>query len=347
MRVCVVGFGTVGRWVVDALARRGDGLRARYGAGIELVGVANARDGFVHREDGLRPSALLDLANAGRPITDAAGVRQWPTAAEGLREVEADLLIETSASPAAGGEPGLTHIREALGRGCGVITSNKWPVALAGLELVSLARERGVPFRAEATVMSGTPVLGPLTEGLAGATPTAVRGVLNATVNAVLTDMRDGATYRQALAAAQAAGLAEPDPTADVEGHDSMAKLMILSALVFERQLRVDEVARRGIADLGEAELAGQEQRVLREVATLRVRGEGGLEAEVAPQLLDPGDPLARVDGRLNAIECQADPLGTIRIAGPGAGPELAGQGCLSDLIAVARREVGRGRRPL
>ena len=69
--------------------------------------------------------------------------------------------------------------------------------------------------------------------------------------------MRDGATYRQALAAAQAAGLAEPDPTADVEGHDSMAKLMILSALVFERQLRVDEVARRGIADLGEAELAG------------------------------------------------------------------------------------------
>ena len=67
----------------------------------------------------------------------------------------------------------------------------------------------------------------------------------------------------------------------------------------------------------------------------------------MAPQLLDPGDPLARVDGRLNAIECQADPLGTIRIAGPGAGPELAGQGCLSDLIAVARREVGRERRPL
>jgi homoserine dehydrogenase len=339
MRICVVGLGTVGGWLVDVLARRGQELRVAHGLNIDLVGVAHARDGFVYGPDGLDPSTLIDLSSSGRPITDHPGVARWRTAAEAVREIETDLLIETSASPAIDGQPGLTHMREALRRGIGVITSNKWPVALAGLELARLAGEQRVPFRAEATVMSGTPALGALTEGLAGARPKAVRGVLNATVNAILTDMRTGATYRKALAAAQAAGLAEPDPAEDVEGHDSVAKLMILSALVFGRQLCVDEVARRGIADVGEEQLAGEEQRVLKEVAALRVNGDGGVEAEVAPQLLDPGDPLARVDGRLNAIECQADPLGTIRIAGPGAGPELAGQGCLSDLIAVARWE--------
>ena len=141
-------------------------------------------------------------------------------------------------------------MREALGRGIPVVTSNKWPVARFGTELRDLARQGGVAFRAESTVMSGTPLLGPLTEGLAGATPLSVRGVVNATANSILTDMAAGASYDDALEAAQAAGLAEPDPSADVDGHDSVAKAMILSGLVFDRGLDLEEVERRGISDL-------------------------------------------------------------------------------------------------
>ena len=74
----------------------------------------------------------------------------------------------------ADGEPGLTHMREALGRGIPVVTSNKWPVALHGAELATLARSQGAAFRAESTVMSGTPVLSALTEGLAGTVPVAL-----------------------------------------------------------------------------------------------------------------------------------------------------------------------------
>ena len=107
------------------------------------------------------------------------------------------------ASPPADGEPGLTHMREALGRGIPVVTSNKWPVALRGVELAAQARNHGVAFRAESTVMSGTPVLGALTEGLAGAVPVALRGVLNATVNVILSLMADGTSYEDALAQAQ------------------------------------------------------------------------------------------------------------------------------------------------
>ena len=138
-----------------------------------------------------------------------------------------------TASPPAGGEPGLTHMREALQRRIPVVTSNKWPVALHGAELAALARRQGVAFRAESTVMSGTPVLSALADGMAGAVPGGLRGVLNATANAILSQMADGIPYADALAEAQRAGLAKPDPAADVEGHDTVAKVMVLSALVF------------------------------------------------------------------------------------------------------------------
>src|SRR5580692_11643563 len=222
-------------------------IASRYGCAITVVGIANARDGFVYDERGLDLGSVLAAAESGRPITDQRGARAWPGAIEGLRGTEADLLVEVTASPPAGGEPGLTHMREALQRRIAVVTSNKWPVALHGAELAALARRQGVAFRAESTVMSGTPVLSALAEGMAGAVPGGLRGVLNATANAILSRMADGIGYADALAEAQRAGLAEPDPAADVEGHDAAAKVMILSALVFGRQLTLEQVACRGI----------------------------------------------------------------------------------------------------
>lgn len=208
---------------------------------------SSARDGFIYHPDGLDLPSILAAAAAGRPITQQPGVRVWPSAIDGLRATDADLLVEVTGSPPADGEPGLTHMREALQRKIPVVTSNKWPVALHGTELAALAHRQQVAFRAESTVMSGTPVLSTLTEGLAGTVPAALRGVLNATANYILSQMAGGTSYEQALARAQRAGLAEPDPAADVEGHDAVAKVMALSALVFGRQLRREQVTCQGI----------------------------------------------------------------------------------------------------
>jgi homoserine dehydrogenase len=269
-------------------------------------------------------------------------VRAWPTALDGLRATEADLLVQVAASPPHDGEPGVAHMREALGRGIPVVTSDKWPVALHGVELAALARSRGVAFRAESCVMSGTPLLGSLVDGLAGAIPIGLRGLLNATANFILTRMAEGRSYEEALAEAQAAGLAERDPAADVDGGDTVAKVMILSALVFGRQLRPEDVGCRGITDVARSQLeraAASGDRV-KHVATLEFSepdGAGDVLARVAPEALGPDDPLARIDGTTNAVAFRASPVGGVMIAGPGAGPELAGQGVLSDLIAVAR----------
>jgi homoserine dehydrogenase len=263
-----------------------------------------------------------------------------------LRHVDADVLVEATSSPASDAEPGYRHIREALHRDRAVVTSNKWPVALHGVELMQLARARGVAFRAEATVLSGTPVLSTLLEGLAGARPIAVRGILNATSNFIVSEMRRGVTYAAALVTAQQTGLAERDPAADVEGHDAVAKLMILAGLVFGRQLRIDQVVRRGITDLEASELdaARLAGACLRPLATLRFSGpdgQGDVEARVEPAALGPTDPLAGVDGVDNAVLAEMDPIGMVTIIGPGAGLPLAGQGVLADVIAIARQRRG------
>ena len=346
VRIWVVGFGTVGGWVVRALDAQQERLADRYGFVPVVVGVANARDGFVHRASGLDLPALLDLAARRRPLTELPGAGHLPTALEGLRATEGDLLVEATASPGADGEPGYAHMREALGRRIPVVTSNKWPVALHGVELVELARLHGVAFRAESTVMSGTPVLSTLVDGLAGTTPTALLGILNATANYILSAMTSGRSYEDALAEAQASGLAERDPAADVDGHDTVAKTMILAALVLGSQLRPEQVARRGITGVTRAELdkAARTGARIKLVASLEPSPDG-LEARVEPAQLAAGDPLARVDGVTNAVVCRAEPVGEVTIIGPGAGPELAGQGVLSDLIAVASATPALDRR--
>jgi homoserine dehydrogenase len=336
----------VGQWLVRAIDSQAERLAARYGIGVTVVGLANARDGFVYDGNGLELRSVLGLASEGRSIAEQPGVRCWPSTIEGLRATEADLLVEVAASPFTDGEPGFAHMREALERGIPVVTSNKWPVALRGVELAELARSRRVAFRAESTVMSGTPVLSALVDGLAGTVPIALRGLLNATTNFILSRLAEGESYEQALVEAQRAGLAERDPAADVEGHDAVAKVMILSALVFGRQLRREQVACRGITDIARAEIdrAASSGARLKHVAALDFSepdGAGNVIARVEPELVRHDDPLANIEGTINAVVCRASPIGEVTIIGPGAGPRLAGQGVFSDLIAVARSRAG------
>jgi homoserine dehydrogenase len=312
LRIWLVGFGTVGQWLVRALDSQAERLASRYGVAVRLVGLANARDGFIYDGNGLDLASVLARTAGGGSIALQPGVRCWPSAIEGLRATEADLLVEVTASPSADGEPGLAHMREALGRRIPVVTSNKWPVALRGVELATLARDRGVAFCAESTVMSGTPLLRALVDGLAGATPIALRGLLNATANFILSRMAQGTPYQDALAEAQRAGLAERDPAAC-----------------------------RGITDIARSEIdqAAVTGARLKHVATLDFSepdGAGDVSARVEPELVFRDDPLANVEGTTNAVECRASPIGQVTIIGPGAGAQLAGQGVLSDVIAVA-----------
>jgi homoserine dehydrogenase len=350
VRVSIVGLGAVGEWVLRALDRQRSRLRDEHGVEFSVVALATRSDGFVHRAEGIDPAEALAARGSGASLETLAGASVWPDALAGLKATETDILVEVSQSPPSDGEPGLSHVHEALGRGISVATSNKWPIALRGVELKRLAALRGASLRAEATVMSGTPVLSALAGGLGGATALRLRAVLNATVNYICSRLAEGVTYSDALADAERLGLAEPDPSSDVDGFDSAAKLMILAGLVFDVQLTLDDVERRGISTLAQTEIdaARAQGRRIREVATLDP-GAGRASVEAIP--LAAGDPLFAVEGTTNVIHLEAEPLGSVSISGPGAGPRMAGQGVLADLIMLAghhaawRSGPARGRR--
>jgi homoserine dehydrogenase len=346
IRLAIVGFGTVGHWLAEVVHRRRRWLEESCGVEVAVVAVATRREGFVHREAGLDVPTLLALSAGGRPLAEHPGARRWATALEGMVATESDVLAEASNTDPRQPEPASSHIRQALTRGTHVITSSKGACAASAVELLALARARGAQLRMESTVMSGTPVLSTIREGLAGARVTALRGILNGTTNAILTSMAEGLDYRGALAAAQARGYAEPDPADDVEGHDSVAKARILAAIAFGATVGVDQVFRRGITGTSSREVleAVRDGARVKLVVTIvpatpdpRTAGSVPVEIRVEPVALPLADPLARVDGVMNALAIETDTVEEVIVIGPGAGPSQAGQGMFADLAAIAR----------
>jgi len=229
LRLSLLGFGTVGQWLAEALHRQQAWLQHEFGLVVTLISVATAHHGFIYRGDGLDIPTLLDLVATRQPLTAHPKVTHWTNVFEGLQATGGDVLAEATGASLRTGEPGLSYIRAALSQGMHVVTSSKGPIALAGLELLSLARAQGVQLRMESTVMSGTPVLSTIREGMAGTRIRAIRGILNGTANSILSAMAQGQGYAEGLAEAQAQGYAEADPTDDVEGYDTVAKTLILA----------------------------------------------------------------------------------------------------------------------
>src|SRR6266571_4135296 len=355
LRLALLGFGTVGQWLAEALHTQRAWLQHEFGVVVTIISVATAHHGLIYRDDGLDIPTLLELVETQQPLTAHPKVTQWTNVLEGLQATGGDVLAEATGATLRNGEPGLSYIRAALSQGMDVVTSSKGPMALAGLELLSLARAQSGQLPMESTVMSGTRVLSTIREGMAGTRIRAIRGILNGTANSILSAMALGHGYAEALAQTQAMGYAETDPTDDVEGDDTVAKTLILAAVVFGRALTPEQVVRRGITTISREQMqqALDEGQRIKHVASLRLLSTDGkevsretadskfvptlLEARVEPLALPLSDPLAHIDGLLNAIAIQTDTPQKVMVIGPGAGRFQAGQGMLADLIAIAK----------
>lgn len=333
----LVGFGNVGQGLARILLEKRDTLRTRFGFEYSVVFVATGSRNAICDPGGVNLAALLDeVARKGhlRDYPETSG----KNTVDCLRTCGARIVAETTPTNLETGEPGLTHIREALSAGSHVVTSNKGPLAVALRELEALAAKKGARFRYEGTVLSGTPVINLAREALAGCDVQHVTGIVNGTTNFVLTRMEEGMEYGEALAEAQRLGYAEADPTADVEGWDAAVKISLLASLLLETPLPVAEVKRRGISGI----TADQVKKALAAGKRIKLLGElhrnGGLvEGRVSPRELPGNHPLAGVSGAANALTLTTDNLGDVTIVGPGAGRTETGQALLADILAIAR----------
>lgn len=335
----LLGFGNVGKALVRLLIEKRDMLHDRYGIDWQITGVASRRLGWIAGPDGLDPDALLrgefpaSLADSG-----ADPVRRW------LETARADVLFENSSLNAETGQPAIHHLRTALDMGAHAITANKGPIVHAYRELRDLARQRGKRFLFESTVMDGAPIFSLFRDALPAATIVRFRGILNSTTNYILTRMEAGLDFDAAVREAQAIGIAETDPSADVDGWDATVKVVALATVLMDSPLDPARVERSGIRGLTsqavrDALADGFRYKL---VCTAERDGDGAIRARVGMEKVSLTDPLASVAGTSSLVHFETDVLPGLTLTEHNPGPKTTAYGLLADFVNALGTEERR-----
>lgn len=313
----LMGLGVVGGGVFTALRDKKEILARKIGCPIILRKV------------------LVRNPQKPRPFTiDPSLLTTNPQ--EILSDPEVDIVVEVM-----GGEsPAKEYIVEALLKEKYVVTANKEVIAKHGPYLLSLAAEKGVELRYEASVGGGIPLISPFQEDLAPNKICAIHAIINGTTNYILSRMgSEGLDFSTALRLAQKLGYAEPDPTYDIEGIDAAYKLSILASLAFHTYIHPEEVYREGINRLSwkDFRYAKELGYTIKLLAIAKER-EGGIETRVHPVLIPENYLLAKVDGAYNAVQVEGDLVGKVIFYGMGAGSLPTTSAILADILEIARK---------
>lgn len=320
LRLGVAGLGTVGASLLRLTQRHANELALRCGRPVVVTAVS-ARDRG--RDRGV----------------DLSGVTWFDDPVALAQTAEIDVFVELM-----GGADGVAakSVRAALDAGKHVVTANKALLAKHGTELAQRAEAKGVSLNFEAAAAGGIPIIKTLRESLAGNTVGSVYGILNGTCNYILTRMeREGLTFDACLAEAQRLGYAEADPTFDVDGFDTAHKLSLLTAIAFGTEISADAIYVEGIRSISTADIEAADELGYRiKLLGVATRTDTGIEQRVHPTMVPKSSPIARVDGVTNAVAVEADFVGRLVLAGPGAGGDATASAVMSDIADLARGDV-------
>jgi homoserine dehydrogenase len=343
-KLAFIGFGVVGQGFVEIIRDKKDQFKEEYGFDPTIVAVSDLMKGSLYDPYGLNIDTLLDVVQStgkleGYPSNPNL-IRGWDSL-KTIAESNADTIVEVSYTDVKTGQPAIDHCKAAFEHKKNVIMTNKGPVALAYHELSELAKQNGVRWGFEGTVMSGTPALRmPLTT-LAGNEISEVRGIFNGTTNYILTKMEESMKYEDALKEAQQLGFAEADPTSDVEGYDVLYKVVILANVVMNIPLTTDDIVCQGITKLTLEDVENAKKQGKRWKLLARITKKGkSAEAVIQPEMVPFSDPLASIMGATNAITYTCDLSGDITLVGAGAGKKETGFSLLIDLINIVRGQI-------
>jgi len=308
-------------------------MRRRYDVRWRLTGVATRRAGWVADSDGLSPIALLNghwpMVHPTSPVPQS--VSEW------LEKSRADVFFETSSLDPHSGQPAIDHIKAALNHGAHVVSANKGPVVHAYDILSSLARERDKKFLCESTVMDGVPIFAMFPSGLPATELRGFSGVLNSTTNVVFTEVEKGMSFEDAIKRAQALGIAETDPSYDLDGWDSAVKVVALTIILMGIPVKLDQVQRTGIREISAEKIRSVRAAGMRYKLVCRAARRGaGVDCTVRPELLLAGDPLANLEGTSSAIHFDLDVFG-LSMVEHNPGIDATAYGLLADFIRAVR----------
>lgn len=306
----LIGLGNVNRNFLKILEMKADQLHTQYGLAFRIVCVADS-SGVAIKPEGFDPVQLRQFKETGGRIRQLPEFLPNRTAVETLADLPCDLVLEASPVDLKTGEPGLGVTRAALQRGIAVVLANKGPLVLAFRELHDLAAASGAGLAFSATVCGALPVINIGRRDLIAAEVKLLRGIFNSTSNFILEEMSQGRSYADALAEAQQRGIAETDPSLDVEGWDTANKLVIIANSFLGIHATLADVRVEGITQISSAQLqaALAANSTIKLVATAQKTADG-YQLTVAPTVLPQTEFLANCSGWEMGVEIHSDLYG-------------------------------------
>jgi homoserine dehydrogenase len=337
-----IGFGNVARALVRLLDRKRVILKVRYDIAFSITGIATGRHGFAVDPGGLDIQKILGLIETGASLAQLSTFDVQDSLAV-IQHSGADVVFENSPSNHETGQPAVDHCRRALEIGMHAITANKGTVVHGYRELTGLAKTKNKKFYFESTVLGGSPLFSVFRESMPAIDLQSLRGILNSTTNIILSRMATGESFDEAVKYCQGIGVAETDPSADVDGWDAAIKVAALVTVLMDTPFKPQQVERTGIREVTPDMIAraGAEGKRYKLVCSAERNG-NEVSARVAPELVPPSDPLYGMENSTTGATFRTDVLGDYSIIETEredmlAGPEPTAYGLFADFINAVK----------
>ncbi len=329
----LLGFGNVGQALVRLLKQKENELSKKFDVQFRIVAVATGSHGRAINPGGLDIDQLLSTIENSGSLNNLSMISAPSDNLKFIQASAADVLFENTPVSYSDGQPAKDHIKMALENGMHVATANKGPVVHGYHELSDIAKRKNKKFYFESTVMDGAPVFS-VFRVLPAANIQSITGVLNSTTNLILSQMEDGKSFDDAVAYAQSIGIAETDPSGDVDGWDASIKISALITVLMDIPFTPEMVLREGIREItpkkiAEAKSAGKRWKL---ICTAKKEG-AKVIAEVCPKMVGPKSPMFTVDGTTSILQVETDVLGKLSLIEDDPGPHTTAYGLLADFI--------------
>lgn len=338
----LIGFGNVASALARLLIRKQNLLKSNYDVTFSFTGISTGSHGHAVNPNGLDIQKALELVESGKDIFPLSTL-EVKSSLDVIKHSQANIMFENSPVNTQTGQPALEHIRAALGLGMHAITANKGPVVHGYRELTALAAEKGKMFRFESTVLGGAPVFSVMREAFPLAELTSFKGIFNATTNVILSRMESGESYDEALKYAQKIGLAETDPTNDVDGWDAAIKVAALVTVLWDTPLTPQQVNPTGIRGITSEMIAKAKAEGKRyKLVCSAEKVEGNVQASVSPQLVDAASPLYGMMNSSTGVTFRTDVILDYSIVlsekpGMTGGPVETAYGLFADFVNIVK----------
>jgi len=335
-RLCFLGFGNVGRALVRLLNVKSSDLRESYGIDWQITGVATRRLGWRAQDEGFNVAELLSGSDTN--YTASNSISEW------LSEARPDVVFETISLNPENGQPAIDYLRASLESGAHAISANKAPLVYAFEQLNSLSLSKNRKYFFESAVLDSAPVFSLFRETLPLTKIRGFSGVFNSTTNVILESMEAGRSFDEGVKTAQELGVAETDPSNDVEGWDAIMKVCALANVVLKVPLRPGDVRRESIRglDSNTLQLARSEGKPYKLVSRARVNDDGSILASVRPEQLPLSEPLGGIRGTSLGVHFELDVIPGLTIVSHRPNLQSTAYGLLADFVNAVRFDAIR-----